>query len=47
MVKEVEGTFQVGDVSLYTKSWLVSPLPPCPTTTTCSAAGPATRKEPR
>jgi len=25
MVKEVEGTHQIGDVSLYTKSWLVGP----------------------
>lgn len=23
MVKEVEGTFEAGDISLYTKSWLV------------------------
>lgn len=36
MVKEIEGEFTVGDISLYTKTWLVSgfhsifrPEPPC------------------
>lgn len=28
MPTEEEGTFKVGDVSLYTKSWAVRPNPP-------------------
>jgi acylglycerol lipase len=30
MTKEIEGTHQIGDMSLYTKSWLVRSSSPSP-----------------
>lgn len=46
MVKEVEGQFEVGGTSLYTKTWLVrlSLFLSCPPSLACVVNGPSTRR---